>query len=145
MSDTFHQIFNTAASGMSAQSIRMNTISSNLANAGSIGSSDKTTYHAKHPVFSEVKNQIAGLNAADQPLGGVQVTKIINSQKPLDKRYEPNNPSADADGYIFSTDVDKIAEMSNMIDASKNYEANVNVLNTAKTMMVQSLALLNSK
>jgi flagellar basal-body rod protein FlgC len=145
MSDSLEKIFTNAASGMSAQSIRMNTIASNLANAGSVGSSDEATYHAKYPIFSEVTHQIAGLNAEDQPVGGVRVTSIDHSKKPLDKRFDPNNPSADKDGFVFVTNVNTIEEMTNMIAASKDYEANVDVMNTAKNLVLQSINVLNTK
>lgn len=145
MSDSLDKIFTNAASGMSAQSIRMNTIASNLANSGSVGSSDEATYHAKYPIFTEVTRQVPGLNPQDQPVGGVRVTSIDHSKKPLDKRFEPNHPSANADGYVFVTNVNPIEEMTNMIAASKDYEANVDVMNTAKNMVLQSINVLNTK
>lgn len=145
MTDSLDRIFTNAASGMSAQSIRMNTIASNLANAGSVGGTDQDTYHKKFPIFSEVKNSIAGLNPEDQPIGGVNVTSIENSKKPLEKRYQPDNPSAGPDGNVYVTDVNPIEEMTNMIAASKEYEANVDVMNTAKNMVLQSLNVLNTK
>lgn len=145
MSDAFGKIFTSAASGMSAQSIRMNTIASNLANAGSVGSSEEGTYHAKYPIFTEVTQQVSGLGADDLPVGGVQVTKIANSQKPLEKRYQPDHPSADKDGFVYITDVNPIEEMTNMIAASKEYEANVEVMNTTKNLMIQSINALNTK
>lgn len=145
MADTLERIFTNAASGMSAQSIRMNTIASNLANAGSVGSSEDSTYHSKYPIFSEITQKIAGLNDEDQPVGGVRVTKIDSSHKPLEKRYDPNHPSADANGFVYLTDVNPIEEMTNMIAASKEYEANVEVMNTTKGLLGQSLNILNSK
>ena len=89
---SLEHILTTAASGMSAESIRLNTISSNLANANSVSGDEASTYHAKTAEFSEVKDRIPGLSDADQPIGGVQVTKVSTSQKPLEKRYEPDNP-----------------------------------------------------
>lgn len=145
MTDSLEQVFTNAASGMSAQSTRMNTIASNLANAGSVGSSDKTTYHSKYPIFSEVTQSIAGLGSDDQPVGGVQVTKIDSSHKPLERRYDPTHPSAGPDGFVYMTDVNPIEEMTNMIAASKEYEANVEVMNTTKNLLVQSLNVLNTK
>src|SRR5262249_15684578 len=125
-----------------AQSSRMNIIASNLANAGSIGSSDQSTYHKKFPIFSEVKQKIAGLSDNDQPLGGVRVSEIKNSNHPLEKRYDANNPSADENGYVYITDVNPIEEMTNMISASKEYEANVEVMNTTKGLIAQSLNVI---
>lgn len=139
------QTLTNAASGMSAQSIRMNTIASNLANAGSVGSTEDKTYHAKYPIFSEVNQQISGLSDGDQPIGGVQVTSIEKSKKELERRYEPDHPLADKDGYIYATDVNPITEMTNMMSASKEYQANVDVMNTTKNMIMQSISLINSK
>ena len=142
MTDSLDRIFANAASGMSAQSIRMNTIASNLANSGSVGGSEDTTYHAKYPIFSEVTQKIAGLSDNDQPVGGVRVTDITHSKKPLERRYDPSNPSANSDGYVYVTDVNPIEEMTNMIAASKEYEANVQVMNTTKDLLVQSLNVI---
>ncbi len=145
MAESMERILTNAASGLSAQSIRMSTIASNLANAGSVGTTADSTYHAKYPVFSEVNQQVMGLSAADQPVGGVQVTDITQSNKPLERRYEPHNPLADQKGYVYATDVNPIAEMTDMISASKEYEANVQVMNTTKSLMEQSINLLNGK
>ncbi len=142
MIDSLDKILTNASSGMSAQSVRMNTIASNLANAGTIGPSEEETYHKKFPIFSEVTSEVPGLSPNDQPIGGVRVTDIQNSQKPLDRRYDPNNPSANADGYVYLTDVNPIEEMTNMISASKEYEANVEMVNTTKTLMQQSINVI---
>jgi flagellar basal-body rod protein FlgC len=143
--DNLNQILTNAASGMSAQNIRMNTIASNLANAGSVGGSDAGTYHAKYPIFNEVTQNVAGLPEGEQPVGGVRVTKVDHSKKPLDKSYEPDNPLADKEGYIYRTDVNPIMEMTNMISASKEYQANVEIMNTTKNMIMQTLSVLSTK
>lgn len=145
MTDSLERVFTNAASGMSAQSVRMNTIASNLANAGGVGSSEEDTYHTKYPIFSEVTKNVAGLNSEDQPVGGVRVTGIEKSERPLEKRYQPDHPSANKDGYVYITDVNPIEEMTNMVDASKAYEANVEVMNTTKNLLVQSLNVINTK
>lgn len=139
------QIMTNAASGMSAQSIRMNTIASNLANAGSIGNSEDSTYRAKFPIFSEVTKQVSGIEHDEQPVGGVRVTGVTHSKKPLEQRYDPNHPMANKDGYVFVTDVNPITEMTNMISASKEYQANVDVMNTTKNLIMQTLTTINSK
>jgi flagellar basal-body rod protein FlgC len=142
MSDCLEQILTNAASGMSAQNIRMNTIASNLANSGSVGGTEEETYHEKYPIFSEVTQSIAGLNKADQPIGGVRVTEIKKSETPLQKRFEPNNPQANKEGFVFMTDVNPIEEMTNMIATSKAYEANVQIMNTTKDLLMKSLELI---
>ncbi len=139
------QVLTTAASGMSAQTTRINTIASNLANAGTVGSSEEGTYHTKYPIFSEVKQAIPGLSPDDQPIGGVQVTGIQESQKPLQRNYDPGNPSANEEGFIYMSNVNPIEEMTNMISASREYQANVDVMNTTKNLIMQSINVINSK
>jgi len=132
------------ASAMSAESQRMNMIASNLANAESVGSSEKETYRAKHPVFSEVRQQVQGLIDSEQPTGGVRVTKVVESEHPLEWRYEPDNPLADEQGRIYLTDVNPIEEMADMIAASRQYQASVEVMNTSKNLMMQTLRAINN-
>jgi flagellar basal-body rod protein FlgC len=142
MVDSLDKIFTNASSGMSAQSIRMNTIASNMANAGNVGTSEDETYHKKYPIFSEVTSAISGLSDSDQPLVGVRVSNIKHTDKPLQRKYEPSNPAANSDGYVFLTDVNPIEEMTDMISASREYEANVEMMNTTKNLMAQSINLL---
>lgn len=139
------QIFTTAASGMSAESIRMNTIASNLANTDSVGPDEKSTYHAKYPIFTEVKQPITGLSDGDQPIGGVRVTNISESRRPLERKYDPQNPMADKDGFIYMTDVNPVSEMTNMISASKEYQADVDVMNTTKNMILATVKVINNR
>ncbi len=139
------KILTNAASGMSAESIRLNTIASNLANADDVGSSEQSTYHGKYPIFSEVKEKVPGLSEDDQPTGGVRVTGIKQSDKPLEKRYEPENPLANKEGYVYLTDVNPIEQMTDMISASKEYQANVDVMNTTRNLISQTINVLNSK
>lgn len=139
------QIFNIATSGMSAESIRMNTIASNLANTDSIGADEKSTYHAKYPIFTEVKNNVDGVNDNDQPVGGVRVTKIAQNNHPLEKRYDPENPNADKNGFIYMTDVNPVSEMTNMISSSKEYQADVDVMNTTKNLILATVKVIENK
>lgn len=138
------KILNTMASSLSAQSIRMSVTASNLANAGSMGSTEATTFHSKHPVFQEVQQQVAGLIQGDQPVGGVRVTDIIQSQKKLDWHYDPDNPMADKDGRVFISDVDSIAEMTDMLAASKEYHAGIEVMNTTKSLLLKTIRAMNT-
>lgn len=137
------QIMNVMASAMSAESIRMNVIASNLANAESIAGSEKETYRAKHPVFSEVRQNIQGLLKAEQPTGGVRVTDVVESQKPLEWRYEPNNPLADNQGRIYLSDVNPVEQMADMVSSSRQYQAAVEVLNTSKSLSLQVLRAIS--
>jgi flagellar basal-body rod protein FlgC len=142
---TLDRILTNAASGMSAESIRLNTIASNLANASNVGSSEETTYRAKHAIFSEVTQPIPGLGEGDQPIGGVRVTDVSPGNKPLQKRYEPDNPSSNDEGYVFASDVNPIEEMTNMIEASRSYQANVEIMTTTKGLIMQTMNIMNSK
>lgn len=138
------QILNVMASALSAQSIHMNTIASNLANAGSVSGSEADTYRAKHPVFSEVQQAINGIARHEQIQGGVQVVDVIESKKPLEWRMDPDNPIADEQGRIFQTDVNPIEEMADMISASRQYQASVEVMNTSKNLIIQTLRAINN-
>lgn len=131
-------IFNIAGSAMSAQALRMNTTASNIANAENISSNEKDVYKAKHPVFSTILESVNGDNTH---LNGVMVTEIIESSAPAKKRYEPGNPLSDENGYIYMSNVNLIEEMANMISTSRSYQNNVDVMDTAKKMMLSALRL----
>lgn len=130
-------IFDIAGSGMSAQSLRLNTTASNLANADSVSSSYGETYRARQPVFQTV------LDNFDQGYkqGSVKVNGITESQAPLRQEYNPVHPLADENGYIYHSNVDPIAEMANMMSASRSYQNNVEIANTSKQLLLQTLRL----
>lgn len=138
------QAMTNAASGLSAQSIRMNTIASNLANAGTVGPTEDSTYHSKYPIFSEITQNIPGVSHDDQAVGGVRVTKVESSTKPLEKHYDPNNPMANQDGYVYATDVNPVTQLTDMISASKDYQALVEVMKTTKNLLTQTLSVINN-
>ena len=128
-------IFDVAGSGMTAQSIRLNTTASNLANAENISSNPDDAYHARQPVFTTVMDNLTN-NVA-----GVRVSKIVESSVPPRKEYAPNNPLADEQGYVYMPNVNSIEEMANMISASRSYQNNVEIMNTAKQMLLTTLRL----
>lgn len=130
-------VFDIAGSGMSAQSLRLNTTSSNLANAESISSSADSTYRARHPVFAAILNA----RAQDQAPTGVRVLGVVESQAPLRTAYAPDHPLADAEGYIHMPNVNVVEEMADMISASRSYQSNVEVVNTSKQLLLKTLAL----
>lgn len=138
-------IFDIAGSGMSAQSLRLNTTSSNLANAQSAASSTDQVYRARHPVFSAVQQQANQAfqegKTTDKAAVGVQVMGIVESDRPLDKRYEPEHPLANEEGYVYYPNVNVVEEMANMISASRSFEMNVDTMDAAKKMMQQVLTL----
>jgi len=133
------KIFDAAGSGLNAQSIRLNTTASNLANADSVSSSDNATYRARHPVFSTVllDNQLgmAGESA------GVRVERIVESQAPLRSEYRPDHPLANPEGYIFRSNVNVVEEMANMMSANRSFNSNLEVMNAAKQMLLRTLSL----
>ncbi|MBI1422977.1 MAG: flagellar basal body rod protein FlgC [Gammaproteobacteria bacterium] len=131
-------IFDTAGSALEAQSVRLNTTSSNLANANSISSSTGTTYRARQPVFAPVLNDAFNDDGASV---GVRVMGIVESQAPLRREHDPGNPQADANGYIYLPNVNVVEEMANMISASRSYQTNVEVMNSAKQMLLRTIAL----
>jgi flagellar basal-body rod protein FlgC len=133
------KIFDIAGSGMSAQSVRLNTVASNLANADSLSGDPNTVYRARHPVFQAVMGTGTGLSAAST--ASVKVTGIATSQASPETRYDPGNPLADAQGNVYAPNVNVVEEMADMISASRSYQNDVEVLNTTRDMMLQTLKL----
>lgn len=130
-------IFDTAASGMSAQSLRLNLVASNMANVDSISSSVEETYRSRQPVF---RAMLDPLNT-DAPSVGVRVAGVVESQSPLQREYLPDHPLADENGYIFRPNVNLVEEMANMISASRAYQSNTEVVNAAKQMLSATLRM----
>ena len=130
-------IFNIAGSGMNAQSLRLNITASNLANAESVSGDPANSYRARQPVFSAMLDQMQG----DGRQGGVRVDGVVESQAPLRKQHAPDNPLADKDGFIHLSNVNTIEEMANMISASRSFQNNVEVFNTAKQLVMKTLTL----
>lgn len=133
-------IFNVAGSGMAAQSTRLNTVASNLANADSVASTPQAAYRAKEPLFAAIR---AGLDGKPAEAGseGVKVLGVTESTNAITSRYEPGNPMADADGYVYQSNVNPVDELVNMISASRSYQNNVEVMNTARQLMQKTLDL----
>lgn len=126
-------IFDVAGSAMNAQSVRLSTVASNLANADSVSGDPDAVYRPLHPLFSA--NPVAG-----QPgLATVQVDGVTESDAAPLRRYEPGHPLADGDGYVYAPDIDPVAQMVDMISASRSYQANVEVFNTAKELAMATL------
>ena len=128
-------IFTISGSALMAQTQRMNVSASNLANADSITSTSGQAYRAKQVIFQvddkDYQNSVAG----------VKVSQVIEDPAPMNLVYEPNHPLADEKGYIQKPNVDVVAEMVNTISASRSYQANVEVINTAKSLMLKTLTL----
>ncbi|SOB75777.1 flagellar basal-body rod protein FlgC [Marinobacter sp. LV10R510-11A] len=141
-------IFDIAGSGMTAQSLRLNTTASNIANAETASSSTDTTYRARKPVFSAIQQSM--MNPGQQGLGaqagegasaGVRVEGIVESDAELQMRYQPHHPAANEDGYVFYPNVNVVEEMADMMSSSRSFQMNVDIMNTAKSMMQRILTL----
>ena len=131
------QIFNVAGSAVSAQSQRLNVVASNLANADTVAGPDGQAYKARQVVF---QTALMG-SGNDSGNAGVRVTNVTEDQTPGRRVHDPKHPQADADGYVTYSNVNPVEEMVNMISASRSYQANVEVLNTAKTLALKTLTL----
>ena len=127
-------IFSVSGSAISAQSQRLNVVASNLANADAVAGPDGQGYKGRQVVFETVR---MGSDASS----GVKVKSISESEAPLRKMHNPSHPSADADGYVTHSNVDPVEEMVNMISASRSYQNNVEVMNTAKTLLLKTLQM----
>lgn len=133
-------IFDVAGSGMSAQSLRLNVVASNLANADNLAGSEAQAYHAREPVFATL---YAGARGEAASANGVKVLSVQQSGAPIQARYMPGNPLANDKGYVYGSNVNAIEEMVNMISASRSYQNNVEVMNTSKQMLLKTLTLGN--
>ncbi|MFT2091440.1 flagellar basal body rod protein FlgC [Paraglaciecola sp. 2405UD69-4] len=131
-------VMDIASTGMSAQSIRLNTTASNVANANSVSSSYEDTYKARHPVFAAEMQRASQEQSAGSK---VSVLGVVESTKPLQIEYSPGHPMADSDGYIYKPNVNVVEEMADMMSASKAYETNVQVADTTKRIFRNVLRL----
>ena len=127
-------VFLVAGSALQAQSTRLNTTASNLANADSVVGSDGQPYRAKQVVF-------AATPLGDPAAQGVRVSQVVDSAAPLRLVYDPKSPAANADGYVSMPNVNVVEEMTNMISASRAYQNNVEVMNTAKSLLEKTLTI----
>lgn len=136
-------IFGIAGTALNAQLTRMNATASNLANANTVAGSDKEAFRGKRPVFKALVDEQM-LNAGSSYLGGVKVDRITNDTSPVRKVSDPNNPLADKDGFIYQSNVNEVTEMVEMMAASRSYQNNVEVINTARQLMLRTLDITKS-
>ena len=129
----FKDISQIAGSAMAAQTVRLNTIASNLANANAVAGSATEAYRARKPVFAAM--------VGEEGVARVQVLDVVQSAEPLRKMHEPDNPLADADGNVFYANVNEVAEMADMMAASRAFETNVEVMGRIKSMQQSLLKL----
>ena len=127
-------IFGVSGSAISAQSQRLNVVASNLANADSVAGPDGQAYKARQVVFQTTP---VGAESA----AGVRVSAVLESNEPMRKIHNPSHPQADAQGYVTQSNVNPVEEMVNMISASRSYQNNIEVMNTAKTLLLKTLQM----
>ena len=130
---SFKDISQIAGSAMAAQTVRLNTIASNMANANAVAGSEAEGYRARKPVFAAM--------VGEEGVARVQVLDVVQSAEPLRKVHEPDNPLADADGNVFYANVNEVAEMADMMAASRAFETNVEVMGRIKSMQASLLKL----
>jgi len=131
-------IFEIAGTALNAQTIRMNTTASNLANAGSVSPSEEQAYRSKRPVFRALVEQ-SDLNQGFNALGGVKVKEIVDTTDPVRKVHDPGNPEANEEGFIYLSNVNEVTEMVEMVAASRSFQNNVEVVSTARQLMMRTL------
>ena len=132
-----YNVFRIAGSAMSAESVRLNTVSSNLANANAVSTTPEDAYRAREPVFASVLSAVNGGPGSV----GVQVKAIVESRAEPQREYRPDHPLADANGYVYRANVNPVEEMANMISASRSYQNSVEVLNTSRELLLKTLTL----
>jgi len=136
---SLYNIFDISGSGMSAQTTRLNLVASNMANADTVSSSSNETYRARQPVFAAVLQD--QMSSSQSAVKGVHVKGVVESQAPLRQEYAPQHPMANKEGFIFKPNVNMVEEMANMMSASQSYKNNVEMLNTAKQLLQQTLKI----
>jgi flagellar basal-body rod protein FlgC len=131
------KIFDIAGSGMAAESVRLNTVASNIANANSVASSADKVCKPRQVVFEEVRRQTSEVEAAS----AVRVKDVVEADVEALMRYEPGNPMADANGYVYAPNISAVDQMVDMIAASRSYQNNIEVMNTSRELMLATLRL----
>jgi len=131
-------IFNVSGSAASAQSQRLNVVASNLANADTVAGPDGQAFKARQVTF---QTQLMGEIANDPTAAGVRVSNVSEDQTPGRRVHDPKHPGADAEGYVTYSNVNPVEEMVNMISASRSYQNNIEVMNTAKSLLLKTLQM----
>lgn len=136
-------IFGIAGTALNAQLIRMNATASNLANAGTVAGTEQEAFRGKRLVFKALVDK-ESTHAGAPYVGGVKVDRITDDPSPVRKVYMPGNPLADKDGYVFGSNVSEVIEMVDMMAAARNYQNNVEVVNTARELMMRTIDIIKA-
>jgi flagellar basal-body rod protein FlgC len=134
-------VFNVSGSAMNAETIRLNTTASNLANAESVNGDASKVYRARHPVFQAMMSSQSGLDDDQDASSGVRVMGVVESAAPPLQTYAPDNPLADKDGYVYTSNVNSIEEMANMISANRSFSTDVEAINTARDLLLKVISM----
>ena len=140
---SFDKIFGIAGSALNAQSVRMNLTASNLANAGTVSGSEQEAFRGKRPIFKAILEQQGPGQVVDYQ-GGVSIAQSQDDPTPVRRVMDPGNPVADKEGYVFTSNVNEMGEMVDMMAASRSYQNNVEVINTARQLMMRTLEITRS-
>lgn len=140
---SIEKIYGIAGTALNAQLTRMNATASNLANAGTIATNPEEVFKAKRPVFKALIND--EMTHAGAPyVGGVKVDRMSEDPSPARRVHDPRNPMADANGYVYQANVSEVTEMVEMLSAARSYQNNVEVINTARSLMLRTLEITKS-
>ena len=131
---SLNRIFEISSTAVTAQSQRLNVVASNLANADAVAGPDGQSYKARHVVFQTQAT-------AGEAVGGVRVARVVEDNSPGKQVHNPSHPLADAQGFVTQSNVNVVEEMVNMISASRSYQNNVEVMNTAQQLLMKTLQL----
>jgi flagellar basal-body rod protein FlgC len=134
-------VFNVAGSALNAETIRLNTTASNLANAESVNGDATKIYRARHPVFQSMMDTSNPFADGEGASSGVRVLGVVESKAPPLMRYAPDNPLANKDGYVFTSNVNSIEEMTNMISANRSFATNIEAINTARDLLLKTISM----
>jgi flagellar basal-body rod protein FlgC len=134
-------VFKVSGSALNAETIRLNTTASNLANAESVNGDESKVYRARHAVFQTMMDQSDPSFDGAGASAGVRVLGIVESKAPATARFEPNNPQANKDGYLFASNVNSIEEMTDMISANRSFATDVECINTARDLLLKVITM----
>jgi flagellar basal-body rod protein FlgC len=134
-------VFDVSGSAMNAQSVRLNTTASNLANADSVAGKPEDAYKARHPVFAAQLQELSANPEFDAPGVGVRIVDVVQSPAAPVKRYQPDHPMADGEGYVYGSNVNPVEELTNMISASRSFQGSVEAMTTARDLLLKTIAM----
>ena len=139
-------IFGIAGTALNAQLTRMNATASNLANASTVSTTEQDAFRAKRPLFKTLVDSMMNQQptTAQDTKGGVRVERLVNDPAPVRKQFEPANPLADEQGFVYQSNVNEVSEMVEMMAAARSYQNNVETVNTAKVLMMRTLDVIKS-